>query len=47
MDLDIATENVAGGLLDLQVGGRLVADIDPFEIADEHRDPLRRACGAS
>ena len=33
MDLDIATENVAGGLLDLQVGGRLVEDIDPFEIA--------------
>jgi hypothetical protein len=33
MDLDIATENVAGGLLDLQAGGRLVADIDPFEIA--------------
>ena len=33
MDLDIATENVAGGLLDLQAGGRLVEDIDPFEIA--------------
>ena len=33
MDLDIATENVAGGLFDLQVGGRLVDDIDPFEIA--------------
>ena len=33
IDLDIATENVAGGLLDLQAGGRLVADIDPWEIA--------------
>jgi hypothetical protein len=33
MDLDIASENVAGGLLDLQAGGRLVADIDPWEIA--------------
>ncbi len=33
MDLDIATENVAGGLLDLQMGGRLVEDIDPWEIA--------------
>lgn len=33
LDLDIATENVAGGLLDLQVGGRLVPDIDPWEVA--------------
>ena len=35
MDLDIATENVAGGLLDLQAGGRLVADVDPWAIADD------------
>ena len=34
MDLDIATENVAGGLLDLQAGGRLVADVDPWEVAE-------------
>jgi Domain of unknown function (DUF4032)/Lipopolysaccharide kinase (Kdo/WaaP) family len=34
LDLDIATENVAGGLLDLQVGGRLVPDIDPWDIAE-------------
>jgi Domain of unknown function (DUF4032)/Lipopolysaccharide kinase (Kdo/WaaP) family len=33
MDLDIAAENVAGGLLDLQAGGRLVADVDPWEVA--------------
>ncbi len=33
-DLQIATENVAGGLLDLQAGGRLVADIDPWDIAE-------------
>jgi len=33
MDLQIAAENVAGGLLDLQAGGRLVADVDPWEIA--------------
>lgn len=33
MDLQIATENVAGGLLDLQAGGRLVPDVDPWEIA--------------
>jgi hypothetical protein len=34
MDLDIATENVAGGLLDLQAGGRLVSDVDPWEVAE-------------
>lgn len=33
MDLDIAAENVAGGLLDLQMGGRLVDDVDPWEVA--------------
>lgn len=33
MDLQIAAENVAGGLLDLQAGGRLVPDVDPWEIA--------------
>ena len=33
MDLDIATENVAGGLLDLQAGDRLVSGIDPWELA--------------
>lgn len=33
-DLDVATENVAGGLLDLQAGGRLVAEIDPWAIAE-------------
>ena len=35
LDLDIATENVAGGLLDLQAGGRLVVDIDPWQIASD------------
>src|SRR5215203_1494288 len=34
MDLDIATENVAGGLLDLQAGGRLVEVVDPWAIAE-------------
>ncbi|MGH9271766.1 MAG: DUF4032 domain-containing protein [Ilumatobacteraceae bacterium] len=34
LDLDIATENVAGGLLDLQAGGRLVADVDPWAVAE-------------
>ena len=45
MDLDIATENVAGGLLDLQIGGRLVEDVDPWAGGDEHRGPLRLAVG--
>jgi hypothetical protein len=30
-DLQTATENFAGGLLDLQAGGRLAAGIDPWE----------------
>ena len=38
MDLDIATENVAGGLLDLQIGGRLVEDVDPWEVATNIED---------
>ena len=41
MDLDIATENVAGGLLDLQVGGRLVERHRPVRDRLQHRDPLR------
>jgi len=35
LDLQIATENVAGGLLDLQMGGRLEADIDPWEVSTQ------------
>ena len=38
LDLDIATENVAGGLLDLQMGGRLAADIDPWEVSAQIED---------
>jgi hypothetical protein len=34
LDLQIATENVAGGLLDLQAGGRLVASVDPWQVAE-------------
>lgn len=37
LDLAIACENVAGGLLDLQAAGRLTADIDPFTVADDLR----------
>jgi hypothetical protein len=33
LDLQIAMENVAGGLLDLQLGGRLSPEIDPWEVA--------------
>jgi tRNA A-37 threonylcarbamoyl transferase component Bud32 len=32
LDLEIATENVAGGLLDLQAGGRLADEIDPADL---------------
>lgn len=35
LDLNIATENAAGGLLDLQMGGRLAADIDPWEVSTQ------------
>src|SRR6187431_2372783 len=35
LDLNIASENVAGGLLDLQMGGRLAADIDPWEVSTQ------------
>ena len=45
MDLDIATENVAGGLLDLQIGGRLVEDVDPWEVATNIEDRYRVAVG--
>ena len=34
-DIEIAQENVAGGLLDLQTTGRVDEAVDPFEIADE------------
>jgi Domain of unknown function (DUF4032)/Lipopolysaccharide kinase (Kdo/WaaP) family len=41
MDLEIATENVAGGLLDLQIGGRLVEDVDPWAVATNIEDRYR------
>jgi hypothetical protein len=37
-DLDIAVENVAGGLLELQASGRITEDIDPLAIAESLRD---------
>lgn len=33
LDLVVATDNVAGGLLDLQAAGRLASGIDPIEVA--------------
>ena len=36
-DIELATERIAGELLDLQAGERLPDDVDPFEIADELR----------
>lgn len=34
-DLEIARENIIGGLLDLQAAGRVPADVEPFGLADE------------
>jgi Domain of unknown function (DUF4032)/Lipopolysaccharide kinase (Kdo/WaaP) family len=34
-DIELATERVAGELLDLQAGHRLQGDVDPFEVAEE------------
>lgn len=34
-DLDIAQENIAGGVLDLQAQGRVSEDVDPFGLADQ------------
>jgi len=42
LDLQVATENVAGGLLDLQAGGRLKEDIDPMEVALQIGDRYER-----
>lgn len=42
LDLHVATENVAGGLLDLQAGGRLKADIDPMDVALQIEDRYRQ-----
>lgn len=41
LDLQVATESVAGGLLDLQTGGRLKADIDPWEVSLQIEDRYR------
>jgi hypothetical protein len=37
-DLEIAYENVVGGLLDLQASGRVAPEVDPVAVADELRD---------
>lgn len=42
LDLQVATENVAGGLLDLQAGGRLQTDIDPMDISMQIADRYHR-----
>lgn len=36
-DIEIAVENIVGGLLDLQERGRVSADVDPIEIAETLR----------
>lgn len=35
-DVDIARENIVGGLLDLQAAGRVDPEVDPFTIAEEY-----------
>ncbi len=42
LDLQVATENVAGGLLDLQAGGRLQEGIDPMDVALQISDRYDR-----
>lgn len=42
LDIDIAAENVAVGLYDLQVGGLLLADIDPWEAAGAIEERYRQ-----
>ena len=37
-ELDIAWENIVGGLLDLQAAGRVAETVDPVEIADTLRE---------
>ncbi len=36
-DLEIAVENIAGGLLELQASGRITDDIDPLAVAESLR----------
>lgn len=36
-DISIAQENFIGGLLDLQAGGRVPMDVDPFAVVDDLR----------
>ncbi len=36
-DIDLAQENIVGGLLDLQAQGRVDPELDPWELADELR----------
>ena len=36
-DLDIAQENIIGGILDLQAQGRIPEDFDPYDLADHLR----------
>jgi len=40
-DIDIARENIAGGLLDLQASGDLSAEIDVVDVADQLEDRYR------
>ena len=41
-DLEIAVENIAGELLDLDAAGRLHDELDPMELAEDFRDRYER-----
>ena len=41
-DLDIARENIIGGLLNLQAEGRVSDDLDPIDVADELHERYER-----
>ena len=42
LDIDVAINNVAGGLFDLQAGGRLREDIDPMEVVSQIGERYQR-----
>jgi hypothetical protein len=40
-DIDVAVENIAGGLVDLQASGRIEEGLDPFALAESFRERYR------
>ena len=46
-DIEIAVENIAGGLVDLQAAGRIDEELDPFAAAAGLRRAATAPCGWS